>query len=59
MTHKLFELCCAAGEPRGCLFLDAATVAETFATDSVPLDVANTRAIGAAIADLLNKTGLL
>ncbi|MDR6817913.1 hypothetical protein J2X76_003089 [Neorhizobium sp. 2083] len=43
MTQKLADPYCAVAECRGCLFLDTA----------------NTRAVGAAIADLLKKTGLL
>lgn len=58
-SKRLADIYRAVAERRECLFLDASTVAEASAADGVHLDAANTRAIGAAIADLLKKTGLL
>lgn len=48
----------AAAERLGCLFFDAATIAEASPIDGVHLDAENTRAIGAAIARFLTEADL-
>lgn len=54
-SRKLAPSIQALCERTGCLFLDAAKVAEASPVDGVHLDAANTRAIGRAVAELLKE----